>query len=455
MFEDGRCATYKTREELNACLFFYDSTLLMPRKEFHRWIAEYVKVGGQCVFSESSQRIVGFRVKMGSRVRYCYHAEAVWPGIEAAGFLGLDKLRGFLDQWQLGDLNTPGALGLRLAEALCPPKERFWHPGWCAWADLHDHAVAGWVDLFMRYQGDHAVMLDINSAYPAAAAQGMPAGRCTRIFNDFDASQEAWTFGRYEWTISSDPGVVERERFTVLAITNRGHAHATGQWLPDCGSTGSGWYTGVEAQAARDSGAFDTFVLTKGWGWERVSTAFAEWVQRLDAAKAAYQAMGEDGALELGWLKRMMVAPFGRFFMEAFECQVYQAETVEEEGLILHQQYGRYEVDIQLVKLPPKRWNCTLLPQLSAHVWSVTRMKLAETMRLAHEAGWEIFMCAVDGAYMKPAPGVKPLQLEYGLRAGQWKQKDLFAVQVTAAGHVQGQTEDGRAYRKTPGQRHT
>ena len=80
-------------------------------------------------------------------------------------------------------------------------------------------------------------------------------------------------------------------------------------------------------------------------------------------------------------------------------------------------------------------------------------MELARTMTVAHEAGWEIFMCATDGAYMKPAT-IPRLGLDYGLRAGQWKQKDLFAANITAAGHATGTLEDGTHYRKTPGQPH-
>lgn len=451
-FEDGRTAKYSSQAELNACLFFYDAYLLMPKKEFNKWVPAYVK-SAQCVYAESAGRIIGFRVKMGSRVRYCYQAEAVWPGIEKAGFDGIDKLRAFLDEWECGDVGTPSALGMRLAEALIPRSERFWHPGWCAWNDLKKHAVAGWVDLFMKCEGEQAVVIDMNSAYPAAARQGMPAGRCTAVFSDEEAKLEAWTFGRYEWRLSSDAGVVERERYTVLAITNRGHAHATGQWSPEQGTAGQGWYTGVEAEAARNSGAFAEFVLITGWGWERVSTAFAEWVERLDAAKAAYQDVGEARALELGWLKRMMVAPFGRFFMDLFDTTVVEPGSVEEEGLIYYQRYGREEVVFQVVKKQPGRWNPTLLPQLSAHVWSSTRMELARTMTAAHEAGWEIFMCAVDGAYMKPA-SIRPLALDYGKHAGQWKQKDLFSATVSAAGWAHGTLEDGTTYRKSPGQSH-
>lgn len=450
--EDGSQTSYKTQAELNAVMFFHDAYLLMPKKEFNRWVPAYVKTQ-QCVYAESANRIIGFRVKLGSRVRYCYQAEAAWPGIEKAGLNGLVRLRRFLDAWGCGDLSTPGALGLRLAEQVIPKGERFWHPGWSAWLDLHEHAVAGWVDLFMKYEGEHAVMLDMNSAYPAAAKAGMPAGRCTRIFNDADAAQEAWTFGRYEWTLSSDIGVVDRERYTVLAIANRGHAHASGQWRPEPGTAGQGWYTGVEAAAARDSGAYAEFKLVEGWGWSRVSSAFAEWVDRLDAAKSAYQGLGEDGALELGWLKRMMVAPFGRFFMDAHECVVGEPGALDAEGIVVYQKYGQNDVCYQLAKRPPKRWNCTLLPQLSAHVWSVTRMELAKTMRLADEAGWQIFMCAVDGAYMKPA-SIRPLALDYGPRAGQWKQKDLFSVNVPAAGHIYGTLENGQKYRKSPGLTH-
>lgn len=452
-FEDGRTASYSSQSELNSVLFFYDAYLLMPAKEFNKWVPSYIK-SGQCVYAEAANRIIGFRVKMGSRVRYCYNAESAWPGIEKAGFAGLDKLRAFFDAAGVGDLSTPGALGLRLAERLIPRNERFWHPGWCAWLDLHDHAVAGWVDLFATYQGEHAVMLDMNSAYPAAARQGMPAGVCTRIFTESDAAEEAWTFGRYEWRLSSDAGVVERERYTVLAITNRGKAHATGEWTPEPGTAGQGWYTGVEVQAARDSGAFTEFELTGGWGWSRVSSAFAEWVACLDAAKGAYQALGEDGALELDWLKRMMVAPFGRFFMDAFECEVTEPGDKPAEGAVYYQQYGGQDVVFQVSKSPPKRWNPTLLPQLSAHVWSYTRIELARTMQLAHEAGWEIFMCAVDGAYMKPRGRAPALPLDYGRRAGQWKQKDLFGANIPAAGWASGTLDDGTQYRKTPGLKH-
>lgn len=461
--EDERQFGYTTKDELEDLLFHENLRILMPDHEFHSWVQPYVDANkGECIWSDSPARVLGFRVRRGSRVRYIQQAKATWPGMEHEGASGLPRMRAFNDGWGLGDMSTPGSLGLRLAETLIPKNEKFWKPPYQAWQDLHEHGVAGWVDLFMRYEGDSAVCLDMNSAYPTAARSGMPAGRCVRIFNDDDAAEEAWTFGRYEWRLSDDPGVVERAKYLVLALGRHDNTGAASNWVPAPGASGEGWYTGVEVEAARNSGAFSEFVLRNGWGWEKVSSAFAEWTQRIDDEKARLKALGAAAELEYGWVKRMSVAPFGRFFMDIFATSVYKQGTVldtpafaqaADNGQVLTwaQQYGPYEVELQTVRSPGQRRDPTKLPHLAIHVWTQTRVKLAETMQLASEAGWEIFMCAIDGIYAKPVQRGRLIGLEMGASPGMWKQKELFDVKVTAAGTVSGVLGSGERFTKMPG----
>ncbi len=486
----------------------------MPDHEFHRWVPEYVKAGGQCIWADAPNRITGFKFTWsdvcsqhsfgrkpkesttgkptsnlesnGGQVDPCnesskssgersilsilsssgrkwprpnetheiYNAKSAWPGLEIIGVDGIRRLREFLDERGLGDLATPGALGLLLAEKTIPRSQRFWRAPWAAWKAMKDHGTAGWVDLFMKYQGSDAVVLDMNSAYPAAAMSGMPAGHCTKIFDDYDASQEAWTYGHYTWRLSSDPGVVDAAKYTVLALGHHSNAELTSQWVPEPDATGEGWYTGVEAQAARNSNAFSEFVLDAGWGWSEVSSSFFEWVQRLDAAKAHYKALGEAGEIELGWVKRMSVAPFGRFAMDLRSTAVYAPEGVAAEGHVWEQNYGHHKVEFQTVKVPPKRKDPTKLPQLAIHVWASTRIRLASVMQRAHAEGWTIYMCAVDGIYAQPrVRGATLLGLDLGVRAGQWKQKSLIEADIPAAGTVKGRLASGEKYVKMPGVR--
>lgn len=411
-FEDDTTAEYKTKQDLEDLLFEKTAYVLMPDFEFNKWVRQYVEAGDQCVYADAAQRIVGFRIKRGRCTRYVYNAKSAWPGMERLGAGGLDRLRHFLDEWELGDQSTPGALGLRAAEALIPEDERFWRPPWPAWADLHRHGVAGWVHMFARHKGE-GVLVDMNSAYPAAARINMPAGRCSKIWNDGDAAEEAWTFARYEWRLSSDAGVVERARYTVLALTTRDNADSQGGGTCEPGAVGEGWYTGVEAEAARATGAFAAFECRGGWGWERVSSAFAGWTDWMDAAKARYKAVAEAAGheaecpcrycqqIEAGWVKRASVAVFGRFFMDAMETHVYAPGGVDAEGEVSVQEYGRSQVEVQFVRVPGRQTDPTKLPHLACHVWSVTRVELARTMDLARDAGWEVFMCAIDGVYAK------------------------------------------------------
>lgn len=450
MTEDDRTHQYRTKEQLEGLLFSENLYVLMPDFEFHRWVQAFVDGGDQCVWAESPKRIVGFRIHSGRRTRYIYNAKSAWPGMENIGASGLERLRHFWDAWGLGDLSTPGAIGLRLAEECISRDVAFWRPPWQAYQDLMEHGVAGWVDLFMKYDGESCVALDMNSAYPSAAKVGMPSGRCTRLFTDEDEREEAWTFGRYEWRLSSDAGVVEQHKYVVLAVGRHDNAGAGLQWLPQPGASGSGWYTRAEAEAARNTGAYSEFEFRGGWGWSEVSSAFSEWTERMDAAKAAAKALGEDYEVEYGWVKRMSVAPFGRFFMDAAETHVFAPGDVHAEGSYWLQHYGGKEVELQIVKTLPTRVDPTKLPQLSIHVWTQTRVNLANALQLAHEAGWEIFMCAIDGIYAKPIQHIR-LDLDYGPNAGQWKQKELFDVAISAAGTVKGRLAGGDRYVKMPG----
>lgn len=410
--------------------------LYMPAKDFEALIPDFLS-RRECVWSDSAGKIVAFKVRSGRRTRYIYRA-TVWAQLD--GIDKLAELRRFLDDMGVGDLGTPGAVGIRLMYAHYPRGKRQFRPPSAAWQDLYNNLIAGRTELLEPFKGRAAVELDLNNAYAAGIAAGVPQGRCWRVFEEIDAEPAAWWYGHWKWRLPA------KIPYGVLGsrppVTGRRRLRSRLSWPRDGGSEGEGWYTGEEIAEARKAGYICEF-QGRGWAWEQLSTDFAEWAQWMDAAKLAYRAQRTEPAratLPEQWIKLATVAAIGRLGMDCMEKTVWAPDDVW--NVDAYTPIDSCEVvDVMLSErhCPPSRGDLLIHVCVQVHAYVRAQLRAAHTALLAE--GFKACMSNIDCFYVVDVQELPPL-VQFGAGLGAWKQKrltpaeDCGTIRVESAGWV-------------------
>lgn len=276
---------------------------------------------------------------------------------------------------------------------------------------------------------------DVKSAYPRAAALGVPWGTGAYIGRG-DAPElrgREMVYGLWAVTVHDD--------LEMAPIPDRawGLRDSALRWdLPAGEYTYGGWLPEIEALRAR--GASVEWLY--GWSWPEPSTALAGWVDEMGAARAAQERIGRDDVAAN--IKQGTNAAIGRWNMEPVWSEMVPAEraqvgdtAVQLAGCVgdeacaadfeLPSVFVHEEVDRRAT---PLQWG--------SYVKMVVRMALYEQVWAERARGNTVVMSNFDAVYV-----VEPMEVAQD-SPWVWKEKDWLDFSMPYARALTAWLEDGK-----------
>lgn len=380
---------------------------------------------------------IGVAVRQGRKVRHVYDASLAW-GRPASSALLADVRTLYAHFGVRAAPSTASGLGIATMR-------RYWsgetlgRPTYACWRDLHDSIVGGRVDTLQPGTLFPALYeLDINGAYPAAAARSLPGGAAVRWDGGVREPGPEWqAVTGYYWC-----RFTIHESLTLGPVVLRGPAGEPNV-IPQAPGTYTGWLwsediallRGITHGIARSV----TVMPMRGWYWRRWARAaritargvvplpspLSDWSARMHRARRTLA----DGPRQMA--KLVAVAGIGRFGANLVRYRIVRERLAPADRQVTDPAYGVQALWVHA----DERDASTALAHLASYIQAAVRRQLwAKALPYAEAGG--LVATNYDALYVTTRPGERSSK-----RAGGWKLERLQDAVIPAARSLRSLTK--------------
>lgn len=226
---------------------------------------------------------------------------------------------------------------------------------------------------------------DINSSYPRAMKELMPAGEAIH----WDGKPpERLTSGKYVGFVECDVHVPATMHIPPLPITAPKGSVAAGKLIFPTGNL-SGIWEWDELQMAVEYGC--TIKKFKRSVWYEGKRLFVEFIDELYKYRDKSREEYDEGLADV--TKNMMNAHYGKYGMKTKRRQVY---LWDDEELPDNAVPANGNPDCPVWYAEVESDAVYVIPQISARITSLARQRLYRGMMLVHKLGGEVYYCDTD-----------------------------------------------------------
>lgn len=444
--EHGESLPARKWSQLAAALFSHDLVLYVQRlSDPPLWDA--IEDEAATITTRGDGSWTGIAVRHGRKVRHVYEAPAAW-GRDAAIELLADVRALYAEFGIRAAPSTASGLGVALMR-------REWsgevvgRPTFACWRDLRASLVGGRVDTLQPGRLFPTLYeLDINEAYPAAAARPLPAGAAVRWDGGIREPGPEWeaATGYYLCDIEI------HERLQLGPVVLHG-----GPGEPNVTPTAPGRYRGwlwaedVAELRRLVSGPrrLVTVLPRRGWYWRRWARAarvtprgvqplpspLALWARRLHRARSRVAP-----ALR-PMVKLAAVAGIGRLAADVATFRLVRSRVDPEDRAYTDPDLGLLAVWVHRVE----RDAATALVHWASYIQASVRRELYRKALPYAQAG-ALVATNHDALYVTTRPAERSTK-----GAGGWKLERLQDAIIPAARHLRATAADGTPKVRLPG----